>query len=131
MALRLTLKPGEKAAINGAVISNGERRTSFVIENKACVLRESDIMQPHECDTPAKRIYFAIILLYIGEGAIPDLRKDYENRLTEFVGALSAPTALAQCSALAAHVANGDYYKALIICRSLIEFEEERLSHVG
>ncbi|MDC0074429.1 flagellar biosynthesis repressor FlbT, partial [Alphaproteobacteria bacterium] len=33
MALKLTLKPGEKFVINGAVIVNGERRSHLLIQN--------------------------------------------------------------------------------------------------
>jgi flagellar protein FlbT len=31
MALKLTLKPGEKFIINGAVVQNSDRRTTLVI----------------------------------------------------------------------------------------------------
>ena len=31
MGLKLSLKPGEKIAINGAVIVNGERRSEFIV----------------------------------------------------------------------------------------------------
>jgi len=40
MPLKLSLKPGEKFVLNGAVLANGDKRTSLVIQNKACVLRE-------------------------------------------------------------------------------------------
>ena len=57
MPLKLSLKPGEKFVLNGAVLANGDKRTSLVIQNKACVLREKDIMQPKDAKTPAK-FYF-------------------------------------------------------------------------
>ena len=56
MPLKLSLKPGEKFVLNGAVLANGDKRTSLVIQNKACVLREKDIMQPESANTPARRI---------------------------------------------------------------------------
>ena len=59
MPLKLSLKPGEKFVLNGAVLANGDKRTSLVIQNKACVLREKDIMQPEDANTPARRIYLA------------------------------------------------------------------------
>ena len=40
--------------LNGAVLANGDKRTSLVIQNKACVLREKDIMQPKDANTPAR-----------------------------------------------------------------------------
>lgn len=131
MALKLTLKPGERAAINGAVIVNGDRRTSLVIENKARVLREGDIMQPQEATTPARRIYLPIMMMYLDPGTRGEMQAEYEKRLTEFASVVSDRKALSTCATLAAHVANGDFYKALGACRELMVFEETRLAHVS
>lgn len=131
MALKLTLKPGERAAINGAVIVNGDRRASLVIENRARVLRESDVMQPEDATTPARRIYLPIMMMYLDPETRRDMQPEYEKRLTEFTGVVSDHEALATCARLAAHVANGDYYKALAACRELIAFEETRLADVS
>ena len=46
MPLKLSLKPGETFVVNGAVVRNGERRGILLLENRARVLREKDIMQP-------------------------------------------------------------------------------------
>ena len=68
MALKLSLKPHEKVVINGAVIANGDRRSTICVENIANVLREGDIIQPEQANTPAKRIYLPIMLMIMGEG---------------------------------------------------------------
>ena len=65
MALKLSLKPGEKFVVNGAVIANGDRRASLIIQNKVSILREKDILTEEEVNTPARRIYFPIMLMYI------------------------------------------------------------------
>ncbi len=49
-APQLSLKPGEKFVLNGAVLANGEKRTSLVLQNKACVLREKDILQSEDAN---------------------------------------------------------------------------------
>jgi flagellar protein FlbT len=54
MPLKLSLKPGEKFVLNGTVLTNGDERIRLVIENKACVLREKDIMQPGKANTPVR-----------------------------------------------------------------------------
>ena len=79
MALKLTLKPHEKAVINGAVIANGDRRASFTIENHANVLRESDIIQPEDATTPAKRVYLPIMLMIVGQERTESLFAEFEN----------------------------------------------------
>lgn len=131
MALRLTLKPGERVAINGAVLVNGDRRTSFAIENQAQVLREKDIMRPEEANSPAKRIYLAILLIALDPENARSHRAVYEARLTEFAGAVSDRRALSKCASLAAAVANRQNYQALSLCRELIEFERTRLPDVA
>jgi len=131
MALKLTLKPGEKIAINGAVVVNGDRRTEFVVENKASILRESDIMRAEEATTPARLIYLPVMMMALDPAARKTLFAEFDKRLTEFAGVLSDPSALSLCLKISAAVANGAYYKALGHCRLLIEFENERLSHVA
>jgi flagellar protein FlbT len=131
MALKLTLKPGERIAVNGAVIVNGDRRTSFIIENQANVLRDRDVLQPADATTPAKRVYLPVMLMALDPAFDDGVHEDYRERLTEFVGVVGDPDALNACSRLAAHVANGEFYKALQVCRALIDWESTRLSDVA
>ncbi len=131
MGLKLTLKPGEKIAINGAVIVNGDRRTAFVVENRASVLRERDIMLPEEATTPARRVYLPVMMMALDPATRKDAFAEFDRRLTEFAGAVTDPGGLTLCLKISAAVANGAYYKALAFCRTLIEFESERLSDVA
>src|SRR4029077_19319284 len=123
------LKPGEKFVLNGAVLTNGDKRTSLVIQNKACVLREKDIMQPTEANTPHRRVYLPIMMMYLD----PDVNEQYYNdfalRMTEFMGAVQNRAVLAACIEISRDVTSGAYYKALMLCRKLFDFEQERLSY--
>jgi flagellar biosynthesis repressor protein FlbT len=129
MPLKLSLKPGEKFVLNGAVLTNGDKRISLVIQNKACVLREKDIMQPENANTPARRIYLAIMLMYLEGEASEEPYNEFALRMTEFMGALSSPAVLAACVEISRDVAQQAYYKALISCRKLFDFEQERLNY--
>lgn len=129
MPLKLSLKPGEKFVLNGAVLANGDKRTSLVIQNKACVLREKDIMQPEGANTPARRIYLAIMMMYLDGEASEEPYNDFALRMTEFMGAISNPPVLAACVEISRDVAQGAYYKALISCRKLFDYEQERLNY--
>lgn len=131
MGLKLTLKPGEKIAVNGAVIVNGDRRTEFVIENRASVLRERDIMRAEDATTPARRVYLPVMLMALDPACRKDLFGEFESRLTEFAGVVSDSRGLSLCLKISAAVANGAYYKALGHCRALIDFESERLTDVA
>lgn len=127
MPLKLSLRPGERFVVNGAVVQNGDRRAALVLQNKASVLREKDIMQADEATTPARRIYFPIMLMYLSEGSAEELHARFALRLTEFMGAVRDPAVLAECVAVSQDVMSGDCYKALMRCRKLIQYEDERM----
>ncbi|MCG8690862.1 MAG: flagellar biosynthesis repressor FlbT [Minwuiales bacterium] len=129
MALKLTLKPGEKFVVNGAVIANGNRRASVVVHNKVSILREKDILQPDDANSPAKRIYFAIMSMYLDENHRDKLYEDFAIWMTDFIGAISDPTAKTTCLAVSREVMSGRYYKALMLCKRLLRFERERLDY--
>jgi len=131
MALKLTLKPGEKFVINGAVVQNADRRTTLVIQNKASILRERDIMLPEQANTPMRRIYFAVMMLYLDDKAQRQYYDEFVQRMTEFMNAIQSPDALAQCVTIIQHVHDKLYYKALTACRKLYAFEEARLNYVA
>ena len=127
MPLKLSLRPGEKFVVNGAVVQNGDRRAALVLQNKASVLREKDIMQPEESDTPAKRIYFPIMLMYLDEPGRDKAYAEFALRLAEFMSAVRDAASLAECIGVSKEVIAGEYYRALMRCRKLISYEAERL----
>jgi flagellar protein FlbT len=130
MPLKLSLKPHEKFVLNGAVLMNGDRRASLVIENKASILREKDIMQSEEADTPIKRIYFPIMMMYLDADASQTYYEEFVLRMTEFMNALSNREALALCVEISRDVLQSQYYRALMKCRKLFDFEQLRLNYV-
>ena len=68
MALKVELKPGERFILGTSVITNDDQRTRLYIQGNAPVLREKDILTAETADTPAKRIYLAVQLMYLGMG---------------------------------------------------------------
>ncbi|MEE2567022.1 flagellar biosynthesis repressor FlbT [Hyphobacterium marinum] len=131
MPLKLSLKPGEKFVLNGAVLQNGDRRATLVLQNKASVLREKDIMHENEVTTPARRIYFPIMMMYLSEKQDTKIYDEFVVRMTEFMNAVGSADAMQECVAVSRDVMAGEYYKALIRCRKLIDYEDERLKSVA
>jgi flagellar protein FlbT len=129
--LKLSLKPGEKFVLNGAVVQNGDRRASLILQNKASVLREKDIMQQEEVTSPARHIYFPVMMMYLDEAGAQRYYDEFAKRLTEFMGVIRNPGILTDCLAISKHVMGKEYYKALMLSRKLIEYEDERLGHVA
>jgi flagellar protein FlbT len=131
MPLKLSLKPGEKFVLNGAVVQNGDRRSALLLQNKASVLREKDIMQAEDANTPSRRIYFPVMMMYLDQPNWESYQDEFVKRLSEFMGAVRNPDVLTDCVNASRCVMTREYYKALMLCRKLIEYEDERLGNVA
>ena len=116
MALKVELKPGERILIGESVITNGDQRARFLIDGTAPILRERDIMTADRADTPAKRIYLAVQLMYIGG----DPAKQHVQ---------AAPSAWPYIADINNQILTGELYKALKSAKKMIEYEQELLSH--
>jgi flagellar protein FlbT len=127
MALKVELKPHERIVIGGAVVRNGDTRCRFVIEGTVPIMRERDIMTTAEANSPAKRIYFILQLMYLDRDIGPH-RDAFMNLIEEFMTA--APSAWPHLNIITRHVLEGDAYKAIKATRALITYEQELLSHV-
>ena len=58
--LKLTLRPRERVVVNGCVIRNGDRRQALTVENRADIVRESDLLKPDAESTPVSKVYFLV-----------------------------------------------------------------------
>jgi flagellar biosynthesis repressor protein FlbT len=127
MPLKLSLKPGEKFVLNGAVVQNGDRRGVLVLQNKASVLREKDIMQAEDANSPARLVYFPVMMMYLDEGGVPKYYDEFVRRMTEFMSVVRNAAVLADCVSISRHLLAREYYKALMLCRKLIDYEDQCL----
>lgn len=127
MPLKLSLKPGERFVLNGAVVQNGDRRGVLVLQNKASVLREKDILQAEAVNSPARHVYFPVMMMYLDEPGAARYYEEFAFRLSEFMGVIRNPDILGECVSISKYVMSREYYKALMGCRKLIEYEDERL----
>jgi flagellar protein FlbT len=128
MSLKITLKPGERMIIGGAVITNGNSKTNLIVENTVPILRNKDILNVEDANSPARRIYFAIQLMYIDEKNLATHHKTYWKLVREFLEA--APSATAAIDKISEDILNNRYYQALKRCKKLIAYEEEIIASV-
>lgn len=128
MALKIALKPKEKLIIGGGVITNGPVRSSFVIENSVPILRERNIMSLQEADSPCKRIYFTIQLMYIDEANLADHHRTYWNLVKDVAAA--APSRKLLLQQISEDILSSRYYQAMKLTRKLIAYEQEAIDHV-
>ncbi len=130
MALKISLKPGEKFVVNGAVMVNGDRRNTVVIQNKASILRERDIISEADVTTPVRHVYFPIMLAYLDTANAKDYYQSFVERMTDLMNAIENPDARLLCVQISLDMMNQDYYRALTGCRKLLDYEAKVLGHV-
>ena len=126
MALKVELKPNERIIIGSAVIRNGEQRTRFFIEGEAPILREKDILTPKTADTPAKKIYLAVQLMYLKDD-LSSHNEIYFPLVRDFLSA--APSAMPLIAEVNNRILSGDLYKALRSAKKLVAYEQELMDH--
>ena len=129
MPLKIVLKPGEKVVINQAVVLNGGEKAELILQNKASVLRERDIFTEEQANSPAKRIYFAIQMMYM----FPEKERQYQEKFNVLVKDFleAVPSSMPIIFELGKKVIAGDFYKAMRNCRKLLRYEEEVLKNVA
>lgn len=129
MALKITLKPNEKMFLGGTVIVNGSSTSSdLIIEYKVPILRQKDILSEKDANSPSKRIYFAIQLMYIDE----ENRNIHQNIYLELAKELvqAAPSTTGLIDKISEYIISDKYYPALKLAKKLTVYEEEALSCV-
>jgi flagellar biosynthesis repressor protein FlbT len=126
MALKVELKPGERIILGECVITNHDQRTRLLIDGQTPILREKDILTAERADTPAKRIYLAVQLMYTSQD--PRAHHDvYFALLRDILKA--APSAWPYIETINNHILTGAMYKALKAAKKLIAYEQELVSN--
>jgi flagellar biosynthesis repressor protein FlbT len=124
MALKVELKPGERIIIGESVVTNDDQRTRLFIQGNAPILRERDIMTPERADSPAKRIYLAVQLMYTSRD--PRAHHDiYFALVREIIQA--APSIWPYIESINNRILTGEMYKALKEAKRLIAYEQQLL----
>ncbi|TAK48849.1 MAG: flagellar biosynthesis repressor FlbT [Xanthobacteraceae bacterium] len=125
MALKVELKPHERIIIGNCVITNTDQRARLLIEGERTpILREKDILTATTADTPCKRIYLAVQLMYTS--AEPQAHHEvYFSLIRDILNA--APSTWPIIESINNHILKDDLYKALRECRNLIGYERELL----
>jgi flagellar biosynthesis repressor protein FlbT len=122
MALRIELKPGERILIGESVLINGEQRASFLVGGSAPILREKDILTPEQADSPAKRIYLAVQLMYTSRD--PRTHHDVYFALVRDI-VQAAPSTFRYVEIINNRILTGELYKALKEAKNLVHYEQE------
>ena len=122
MPLRVELKPFERIIIGESVIINSGTRSSFLIDGDTPILREKDTVTAETANTPAKRLYHCVQMMY--------LKSDVSRYHASYLACVrelqeTAPGSSDLIAAVNHHVTEGSLYKALKEVRKLMKREEE------
>jgi len=122
MPLRVELKPFERIVIGDSVIINSGTRTCFLIDGEAPILRERDAVTAETANTPVRRLYFCVQMMYL-KNDIARYRASYLDQVKKLREACPGDRDVIE--AANDHVSNGSLYKALKEIRKLMKREEE------
>lgn len=128
MGLKVELKPGERLILGDCLVTNGNQRTRLLIEGQTPILREKDIMTNAEADTPAKRIYLVVQLMYTARDPAMH-HPTYFSLMNDL--ALAAPSAWPHLFEISNHILAGEMYKALKSAKALIAYETELIDNAS
>ena len=124
MALKVEMKPGERMIIGDCVITNSDQRTRLLIDGDTPILREKDILTAETANTPAKRIYLAVQLMYLSRNPCAH-HETYFALMRDILEA--APSTWRYIESINNHILTGELYKALKDAKKLISYEGELL----
>jgi flagellar protein FlbT len=124
--LKITLKPGEKIYINGAVI-RAERKTTFEFLNDVQFLLESHVLQVDQATTPLRQLYFiAQIMLMNPTGAV-EARDMFRRSLSMLIASFENDEICASLKQIDRLVGEDQVFEALRAIRGLYTMEETAL----
>ena len=122
--LVLEIRPGEMMIVNGASI-RFRTKTRLELAARARFLFGKQIMAPHDADSPARRIYFALQTAYIGnederEGGLAEAR----SLIASFKEATTSALAREILDRALGAAEADDCYQALRLARRIIRHED-------
>lgn len=123
MSLILKLAPGERIFINGAVVTNGDRRAYLMVETKAQILREKDVLMVEDVSTPVRRAYFAAQGVLLNAQPILGSAEAFAEQVTRLRGVFLKPEHLGLLDEAEAQMQAGNIYRALSALRELVMYE--------
>ena len=125
-SVRVPVRPGEKFVVNGAVITLGDG--SVEIQNHDLVFMGRDVMLPEDANTPAKRIYYWLMLMYLDGPGQDTYRTRLLDDMNDLLNATSLVDVAKSLGLIHQFVQHEDYGRALASAKALISFETELLA---
>jgi flagellar protein FlbT len=125
---RVTLRPGERIFINGAVL-RADGRCSFEVLNDVPYLAENEIMQAQQTVTPLRQLYYVLQTMMMEPGLTDTARAVYDDTMVWLSKTFSNPVVLAGLETIGRQVEAGSPFEGLKTVRKLIPIEDAILGN--
>jgi len=124
---KVTLKPGEKIYVNGAVI-RADRKVALEFLNDVQFLLENHVMQPEAATTPLRQLYFIVQIMLMSPQEAGDARAMFRNSLPRLIASFESDTIKADLKQIDQMVGEGQVYEAMRLLRTLFAHEDTILA---
>lgn len=122
--LVIRLAPRERVLLNGAVIENGDKRTSLSIKTpNAKVLRLRDAIHPDNATTPVKRTCYMVQLILSGDSDPTALQAPVLRAIEQLSQVFRDSDSALHLREATTAVLDAEYYQALKSLRALLPRE--------
>jgi flagellar protein FlbT len=120
--MRISLHPGEKIYINGAVL-RVDRKVGLELLNNATFLLENHVIQAEDATTPLRQLYFVVQTMLMEPGNAEQARDLFARMLVLLRKSFSNPEVLAGLDAIDELVGANRGFEALKTIRGLLPVE--------
>lgn len=124
--LKITLKPGEKIYVNGAVMK-ADRKVTVEFLNDVQFLLQNHVLQPEDASTPLRQLYFIVQVMLMNPQGAAATREMFRKSLTLLLANFENEQILSALKHIDQLVSEGQVYDALKAIRTLYRTEEEIL----
>ncbi len=119
----LILDPGEKGTVgNMLVVNDGEAPVRLTVQGEGAVIREKHIIKAGEATTPALKVYYMVMNMYLDPATFEAACKPFLDLSRELV--VSVPSTGMIMADIGEYIMAGDFRGAFENCFALLEYEE-------
>ena len=124
--LKISLRPGEKIYINGAVVKV-DRKVSLELLNDVQFLLESHVLQLNEASTPLRQLYFILQVMLMNPTGATQAYEMFRKTLPLMLASFAEPEICGALKQVDRMVGEGHVFEALKAIRSLYPLEKRAL----
>lgn len=126
-AFKISLKPGEKIYVNGAVV-RVERKTTLEFLNDVNFLLESHVLQVDEATTPLRQLYFIAQIMLMNPAGADEAREMFRKSLSMLLAGFESAEICTRLKDIDRLVWEGEVFEALRAIRALYSAEAAALA---